>query len=649
MAERKRAWHCIEDSQEAADRLYACMLSYSERQSTRWAEAIELKRMYDGDRVGGMPTFHDQLSTGDFEPFYDRPVDQTLNFARELVDATISKLTKEHVKPQTVVTDGEWETKRKARICDRFVEGQMQEPQGMRYPNLWAVFGHALRLSLSCTRTAAVKFVSDEKRGKVAAEVHDTLAMFVDTTGAVYDDPRWIGEATWYHPDALINSLGDDCDDETKMAIEAACEVPDKYFGLEYDDDDEGANRDEEIQRVLVVEGWYLAVGDPDDTGEMGRYIRCIKGCVLDDDDWPYEEPPFVFVGGTRGLTGFWHSTLVKPVAPVICQINEWLNGLMESARKTPLRTRFYDPEEHKKEDLVTSEDVELVPVVGLAKGVAPPKDHMPEPYHPLMLQFIQFLIQQMYQIVGISQFNSSGQISGEWSGAALRLLKEQFIERIAPVHRGYVEASVLNATKWITRCAKEVHETSGLKTLWKSDEGFMQEVDASVLALLEDQPHTVDTYTVSEKKNTPEDRLQLFTELTESGLVSGDVLLGVIQHYDTPGALEQSEAQRQMISRQIDKWLMAEPADARKPDFYRDPVYSMNQATAIVQLNNAWMQAMTDEVDQFRLEFFKRYMAKLQEQFQKKQGERAQVAQQAGGTAAATQAVVQGQGGPAM
>lgn len=641
MTERKRAWHCIENSQEAADRLYSCCLGYADRQSTRWAEAIELKRMYDGDAVGGAPHFQDELSTGDFEPFYPREVDQTLNFSRELVDVSVAKITKEQVKPQTVVTDGDWEVKRKARICDRFVEGQMQEAQGLKHQNLWSVFSHALRLSLSCTRTAAVKFFSDHKRGRVCAEVHDTLTMFIDTSGAVYDDPRWIGEATWYHPDNLISEVGE----EHRAAIEAACEVPDKYLGLEYDDEDEdGTHQDQDIQRVLVVEGWLFAIGDPDDSGEMGRYVRCIKGQVLDDEDWPYETGPFVFVGGTRALTGFWHSTLIRPVAPIICQLNEWLNGLMDQARKRPLRTRFYDPEEHKKEDLETNEDVEMVPVPGLAKGVRPPEDKLHEPFHPLMLEFIQFLIGQMYQITGISQFNSSGMISGEWSGAALRLLKEQFLERITPVHRAYVQASVIEATQQIVRCARRLHEDreGGYTTLWKSDEGFMQEVDASVLSLLDDQPHTVDTYTVSEKKSTPEDRLQLMQELTEAGLVSGEVLLSVMQSYDTPGALETTEAQSTMVARQIDKWQMAEPEDARKPDFFRDPPKSMNQAAAIVQVNKAYMEAITNEVDDWRLGFFNRYIQRLEAHMMEKQQAQAGLMQQAGGTAQAAQQLQQ-------
>ena len=373
-------------------------------------------------------------------------------------------------------------------------------------------------------------------------------------------------------------------------------------------DDDYALTHTEDMYRVKVVEGWHFAVGD-----KPGRYVMAIENASLVDEEYPYEDSPFVFVGGVKDMTGMWHQTLTKQVAPAILRVNENLEDIEVTKALAAKRRMYYDPEIHSKTDLQTTDpDMELIPVEGLATGTKPPVDVLPQPFHPQMLELTNFYLGHCYGLTGINQFNTAGQISGDWSGVALRLMKDQLIERFASTQKDLIEGSVVEASRKIARCALEAMEGGNkLKSTWKGD-GMVREIDADVLRLLDDYAYTVDLYPVSGKKNSPEDRVQLFQDLAKSGLASGDALLEVVKYYDTFQAAGGgvADAQRKNIEQQIDSWLYDEPEEMEDPGWYQGPVRSMNPATALLQVNAAYLDALTSRVNAKRLAMFERFVA---------------------------------------
>lgn len=623
----KTAWHDEENgSDEAGKRLWDVIGSCGEVFSLRKWEATELYRMYKGDSVGGKSRIPLEVGDGSTEPIYPEQVTQILNFSKDLVDTAVAKLCKENQKPQLVATETSWETKRRMRLADRFVEGQMQQKQG-RHQNHWAVREHCLRLALGATRTAAIKFYWDDAEMRVREEVHDTLSMVMDTTASAYDEPTWLAERQSWDPYCLSEQFPDD-----KQAIfDAAVPVQasDHLFGLEAENEEYGGFAGKhEVYRVEVVEGWYFAKGE-----RKGRHVIRIDGATLLDEEYLHPDSPFVFIGGVRDMTGQWHQTLTKHVAGAICKVNELLEDIDFQRLFSPPRVRYYDPEVHNQAELqTTSDEVEMIPVVGLATGTRPPIDAVPQAFNQQLLDLVQFFVDFIYGLPGINRFNTAGQISGDWSGVALRLMKDQLVERFASVQKELIEATVVESTHKILRVAKaaaldgasdsEGNQKKKIKTTWRSETGMMREIDVSVLSVLDDMEFSVTTYPVSEKKNTPEDRVQLFEDLTRAGITSGDSMISIIKYYDTVGTVGTGDdAQRRNIEEQIDDWLHAEPEDMQEPGWYIGPIRSMNAVTAIVQVNTAYLNALTDRVDDSRLEYFERFIA----QAEKYLGEREQ------------------------
>ncbi len=644
---RQRVWY-RQDPEQGHQTLCDVAKAREGMQQKRKHEAVKLMRLYDGETVTGF-----ERRPGTVENTQDdsrllggEPVDITLNIAQTLVDTLDAKLAGlENTKPQITTVEASYDVRRQARLADRFIEGQYFERQG-RFFDLWDMFRFALRLALASTRTAAVKFFADAKVGRIQAEVHDTLSMWVDSPGAVYDYPTGMGHQTLWDPERVLEIHGDYypeeftggakismADDVHKAAVRNA-----RGLGLEVLCDDRDY-RKEEINRVPMTEGWRFKFSD-----KPGCYCKTFPGAryPLVWAPYNYEDPPFVFVGGQRSLTSFWHRTLTKPIVAPILRVNEILASIDRSERLTPKGVIFYDPEEINPAMLQTGDDHELIPIPGLSGMKGKPTYEAPAPFHPLALDLVKFYLEQCYNLPGVSELHASGDTSGEWSGAALRIRKQLINERFATIQRAYVQASTVEASRQIIRCAKELYKLDPkFSATWKGA-GFLKQIDAKVLGILDEYKYDVGCYPVSENKNTPESEIALSQELRSVGLITGDAYLNTLQYFNTiQEAKSTNEAQERLVGIQIDKWLTADPSEMRGRRFYRGPVRTMDIYAGIIQVNRAYMNAQADEVDDRRLMFFSRYLTQLKKFADTDAAEQANLAKSAGGTGQAAQTAV--------
>lgn len=646
---RQRVWY-RQSPDEGHKTLCELARNYEGRQQRRKNDAVKLMRLYEGETVTGFDRgLGVSENTSDEARIQGEAVDITLNLAQSLVDTLDAKIAGlENTKPQIVTTEASWDVRRRARLADRFIEGQYFERQG-RFTDLWDVFRFALRLALASTRTSAVKFYANLPVKKVCAEVHDCLSMWVETPGAVYDYPSAMGQTTWWDPDRFIDIYGEKYPLSGKpgMAddVRKACSHPRRSLGLELLNDDRDYLR-EDLMRLPVTEGWRFKYADKD--GVQALSFPGAKEAVV-WEPYTHEDPPFVFVGGQRSLTSFWHRTLTKPIVAPILRVNEILSSIDRAERLTPKGVIFFDPEEITKEMLAVGDDHECIPIPGLSGMKGKPIYESPAPFHPLALDLVKFYIEQCYNLPGISELHAAGDTKGEWSGAALRIRKQLINERFSTIQRAYVQASTVEASKQIIRCAKELcAKDPNFAATWKGD-GFMKQIDGKVLSILDEYKYDVSCYAVSESKHTPESELALSQELLSVGIVTGDSYLSTLKYYDAlQGAKSNNDAQERLIGMQVDKWLMGEPKDMRKRMFYRGPVRTMDLFAAIIQVNRAYLNAQADDVDDIRLQYFARYLGQLKDFVDQQQTQQAGLMQQAGGTAAAANTVASAGGGPA-
>jgi len=254
-ASRNRVWYRqdrIQGSQTLCEHADTRLGGRSQRRSN---EAVKLMRLYDGETVDAKSGPRTAEQSQDDARLNDEPVDIVLNIAQTLVDTLDAKIAGlENTKPQIVTVEASYDVRRQARLADRFIEGQYYERQG-RFFDLWDMFRFALRLALASTGTAAIKFFADTKVGKIQAEIHDTLSMWIDSPGAVYDYPTGMGTQQHWDPERLIEIHGDKypsgapglADDIMRAAVPVS-----KGFGLEMLSEDTDYRKDD-IRRVPVI------------------------------------------------------------------------------------------------------------------------------------------------------------------------------------------------------------------------------------------------------------------------------------------------------------------------------------------------------------------------------------------------------------
>jgi hypothetical protein len=420
-----------------------------------------------------------------------------------------------------------------------------------------------------------------------------------------------------------------------------------RALGLEGLNDDQDYRERQQELRVPVYEGWRFKTQG----GAMGVQASTFPGAKepIFWKPYDYEDGPFVMVGGQRSLTSYWHRTLIKPIVAPILRANEILSSIDRSERLTPKGLIFYDPEEITRELLAVGDDHECIPIPGLSGMKGKPIYEAPAPFHPLALELVKFYIEQVYALPGISELHAAGDAKGEWSGAALRIRKALINERFSTIQRAYVHASTVEASRQIIRCAKEMQkEKPDFAVQWRGA-GFMKQIDAKVLSVLDKYAYDVQIYPVSESKDTPESELALNQELLEGGIVDGASRLETLKWFDAQqSAKADTDAQERLIGIQIDKWLMAEPSEMRGRRFYRGPVVTMVIPAAIVQVNRAYLNAQADEVEERRLTFFARYLKQCKKFMEQAAAEQATLMQQGGALPPAAAVGQQPQGQPA-
>ena len=609
-------WHQMQDPEAAAGELVATSDRFRDSYGRRRCEAVLNWQLYEGFKVG--EDIPDDLGDEGRGIFPDEPIEQRIHFCADVVDTLVAKIASvEQPKPAIVVTDGSWERKRQAEISGRFISGQMDLPQG-KFRNHADLYAHALRLALAATGTTAVRYYSDALMGKICCELHDTLSMWQDSGGQSYDSPLSMGCVTYHDPIKLACRYP-----EHEEAIMASIVGSESDVHLELFDRDYDKIRDD-IRRVRVVEGWRFKYRDKPGVhtialgGGGGSATSERKSRLLDTKPYDYEDSPFVMVGGIRNLTGHWHRSLTHTIATPILRVHEMLNSLDKTERLTPKAIVWYDSDFTDEDDIEKRDDTIYLPMPGLSKG-AKPQYEAPRLFDPSVMEFLNLYRQAIYDTSGVSQMHTAGtREKGLTSGVALRIVKQLINERFAPIQRAFVHASVIEASRKIIRCAREVwEENKKFKSIWKGDE-ITSEIDAKVLRVLDDHPYEVSMHAVSEKKDTPEDRASWAQELVSMGIISGESYVEALRHFDTVGETATSQAQRRLIEKQIQKWLYSDADEMLEPGFYRPPLRSMDPWSAAVQVNRAYLRAEADEVEGTRLRFFSDYLAQLQNFIQK-------------------------------
>lgn len=592
-----RLWHKQTKPEEAAK--IACQISSIQESINRprMERACRNGSMFEGSELPGLDG--DCFESDDPISFDGAPL--IMNRAASIVETLQSKLAAlDEPRPQFVVTDGTYEQQRQAVWLDRFIEGQYYQPQGAgQYSNIWQLWRQAFLVAAAATGSVAVKVFPDFHAKKIVAELHNTLGMWVDPLECRYGGPLTYGEDTWFDLETELDRYHRS-DKKTKALIAAADKAPRRVGGKE--------NTNDNLQ-VKITEMWRVR-SDPD-PNKLGKYIRACGNEALEWEDYPYATPPFAFYHFRRRLGGFWGASAIDRFYHSVVRENQVLNRMDEAEARSSTILQYYDPNVAARDTIVVPKHVVLIPYDS-TQG-APPAPFVVPWYPQTAPELMRIHGGNSHDVSGVAAMQTTGQAqAGLTAAVAIRTVLSLLNERLAPQQRDIVQAQAVDTAYLYARAAKELYDRFGeFDSVWYG-KSFMKTLPGKDCLSLPHEICTVQVRPVSEKKNSPEDRLQLANELVQQGMIGGGHWLGILRTMDTVAAMRRFSKVEEWCEKLFDKFRYAPPGDLAKPGFYLSPPKLMDLDYAMALAVDALLSAQIDDVPDERRQLFLKFLGDL-------------------------------------
>lgn len=574
-AVKSRLWHKQTDRNEAGRIGFQVATTQANANVPRREYARRMGSMYEGLELVGL----DGDCFDNIVPIVFDGAPMVNNRAQSVVDTLQAKLAGlDEPRPQFVVTDGSYEQKRQAVWLDRFVEGQYYQKQGM-YKNVWDLWRHAFLTAAAATGTVACKVFPDFNSKRINAELRNSLSMWVDPMECRYGSPLTYGDSTWFDRERL-------CDLYPKLAdkISAAADGPlDAMSGRD--------NKNDNLQ-VLGHELWRVR----SDADTPGKYLMVVGNTALEYEDYDYASPPFAFFHFRRRLGGFWAASATETFYSSVVREQQVLSRMDEAEARSQTIIQYYDPNIVGSDKLIVPKHVVLIPYDSDKRP--PPQAFAPPWYAAQAPELMRIHGQNTHDASGVAAMQVTGQVqAGLTAGVAIRTALGLLNERFAPRQRDIVEAQAVDTAYLFARAAKELYDRFGaFDSVWHG-KSFIKTLPGSDCLALPQEIYTVQVRPVSDKKNSPEDRIQLAQELVTQGLITGGDWMDCLRTMDTVGASKKFARVEEWCEKLFDRFLYAPEGDLKKPGFYVSPPKYMDLDYTMALATDAYLSSMIDDV----------------------------------------------------
>jgi hypothetical protein len=587
-----RLWHKQTNRDEAAKIGSRVALMQDKPRQRRGELMAQFGSMYEGVTLSGI----DGDCFDDLMPVNYDGAPLVNNRCQSVVDTLQAKLAGlDEPRPQFVVTDGTYEQKRQAVWLDRFVEGQFYQPQGM-FKNMWDLWRHAFLIAAACTGTVAVKIFPDFQAKKICAELHNTRDMWVDSVECRYGAPLTYGESTWYDQETLLERYKNS--PKKRDAILAAGDHP-KQPGQ--------GTTDTDAMQVRVHELWRVKTTD-----QPGKYIMLVGETALEWEDYPYATPPFAFYHFRRRLGGFWAACATETFYQSVIRENQVLNRMDEAEARSSTIIQYYDPVVAKQTSFAVPKHIVLIPYDS-TQGPPPPPPFVIPWYPQTAPELMRIHGQNTHDSSGVAEMQTTGTAqAGLTAAIAIRTVLSLLNERLSPRQRDIVQATAVDSAYLFARAAKELYARFGEFSSEWHGKSWVKSVPGKDCLDLPDEIYTIQARPVSEKKNSPEDRLQLAQELVSQGVITGGDWLGVLRHMDTYGAMRKFSKVEEWCEDLFDRIQFAAESELHKPGFYTSPPKYMDLDYAMALSTDALLTAQIDRIPQVRIQLLLQFMSDL-------------------------------------
>lgn len=581
------AWNdeCIKQNAPKAARSYI------------YAQTIENRRV----ELSNLAAFGD---LPDFKPDGDVfPI--TVNKCAALLRTFISKVfAGDTPLPQHVTNDADYEQQLRAENLDEAIRVELQSRHGM-FADCSELDRQGGTIAVGATGEYWVFAFPGE--GKVDAQLDDGMTIGV-VRGNQFGPIQTLSRSTWWDPEALKQRYP-----RRAAEIDACVDLVEP--GVISGGKEQARARNNDMLRkrrmVRVVQGWRVAFKSKRKT-IVGREMFVLKtGVHLEDNDWPWDEPPgdrWVFELQMDGEGGI-------PLTESIYRLDMRKNQMIYEADRTEYNTphqtwlcqKGTGEAESVKGQLSGAVGVKIVEISGSPASALKVQDSSGIKRNAL--QLIEMYDAATHEVTGISRANVGGASTGAASSGIHEVWSASyFTERYADCERRLVQFRTVTRARKFARALKSV--AAGKYSVWVGDKKKRRQLKPRDFDLPDDK-YTIEVKPTSEEKDSPASRLKKIEKLASdpASMVSGKDLVDAMKTFDTDRAASEFDALDDWTREQINTWYKSPLEEL--PALYMSPlkwfgIPVLESALRITSL--ALIKAMQDKLPPERQDYFTRY-----------------------------------------
>jgi hypothetical protein len=345
---------------------------------------------------------------------------------------------------------------------------------------------------------------------------------------------------------------------------------------------------------IEVCESHHVKSGK---AAEDGRHSITCETCTLVDEVWNKTYLPYVFLYWERALLGMWGQGIVSTIAPLQLEINELLATITKSLRLAAPFVLVEKGSEVNDAEVTGNDLFRLISYVG-----QPPTVVVPNAVHPQLVQQLDSLIQQCWDLSGISRTASHGEKpAGIESGVALRTYDDIETERFAIVAQDYEQAHIEVAKLLLDLC-RDLSEQGVDVHVNTIDKRRADKLDWSKVKLDEDD-YVLQLFPTSLLPNTPSGRLATVEDMMKIGLIDQVQGLRLLDYPDLDSFNMLANSALDNLYARLDKLIDPENPTYVPPEPYHNLQLSLQIATQYYE------RAQLDGIAEESLDYLRQYM----------------------------------------
>lgn len=438
----------------------------------------------------GKPLYNFLASNASLDSSSQLPIGRpTANVVYSCTDTLVSRISQDRPKPVFLTDGGNYKERKLAEEANAFIQGEFYRVKAYDLG--------PLQLRDACIIGNGFLKVFP-KYDKVAVERTIETELLTDFNDAYYDKPTQLIQRKLVDR-SIVQEMFPDKADMIEGATQGNVDTTPRSTETVAD-------------QFIIAEAWHLPSG-PDATD--GRHvIVCSQGVIL-DEDWKKDRFPFVKFSYNPNIVGFFAQGLAEILMPGQMEIYRMLIVASQSLELMGV-PRIYIDELSK---IVETSFNSRIGTIIKGRGQAPQFINA-QANNPEMYQWISWLIQNAYQMSGISSLAATGQKpAGLNSGESLREYDSIQDDRFAALAKRYQNIYTDLAYLMID-CAKDiVDETGKYSTVYPGKDGT-REVDFKNIQKLDDD-YIIQCYEESSLPKDPAGRQAKLSEMLAAGEIT--------------------------------------------------------------------------------------------------------------------------------